>query len=55
MILSDKSYIYCRHCLTDATGSPGDTVLAPEATEASRPGTVSDLAMPGEGVYFRTI
>jgi hypothetical protein len=25
---------------------------APEATEAIRPGTVSDLAMLGEGVFF---
>jgi hypothetical protein len=40
----------CRHCPTDASTSLADTVLAPEATEVTRPGTVSDPAMPGEVV-----
>ena len=29
-----------------------NTLPAPDATEATRPGTVSDLARPGEGVLF---
>jgi len=51
-MLPDLSYRPCKKCPTDATGSLGDTVLAPEATEASRLGTVSDLARPGEGVFY---
>jgi hypothetical protein len=29
-----------------------NTVPAPEATEATKPGNVSDLATPGKGVSF---
>jgi len=32
--VQDKSYLRCRGCPTDGTGSLGDTVYAPKATEA---------------------
>lgn len=35
--------------------SPGDTVLAPEATRAARPGTVSDLAILFVDPYQRLV
>ena len=42
--------IFVGNALQTALARQVDTVPAPEATEATRPGTVSDLALPGEGV-----
>ena len=46
---SDESYKHCRKCPTYTTPRLINTLPAPEATEATRPGTVSDLARLGEG------
>jgi len=44
--MQDNTCKYCRHCPTDSRSRLINKLSAPEATAATRLGTVSDLAMP---------